>query len=210
MTGLRPQLLLDLPAGLAAVRLDAAGEPLDVQARRLVEDLQTSDHPVAEVEQTVRGIIGILDLLGALNVALTGKFAVATPEGPATATVVVAMHPLQVEDPDAAAADLSGLAAAIREIVQRRARYSETRVVTLPAGPAVVGVVLGEFRLPPERTGSDADVVVPSYRVQILIPLPTGEHLLALDVSTTSAYGWPTIARYAVAAAGSVRFDGAG
>ena len=210
MTGLRPQGLLDLPAGLAAVRLDAAGEPLDVQARRLVEDLQTSDHPVAEVEQTVRGIIGILDLLGALNVALTGKFAVATPEGPATATVVVAMHPLQVEDPEAAAADLSGLAAAIREIVQRRARYSETRVVTLPAGPAVVGVVLGEFRLPPERTGSDADVVVPSYRVQILIPLPTGEHLLALDVSTTSAYGWPTIARYAVAAAGSVRFEGAG
>jgi hypothetical protein len=210
VTGLRPQLLLDLPAGLAAVRLDAAGEPLDVQARRLVEDLQTSDHPVAEVEQTVRGIIGILDLLGALNVGLAGKFAVATPEGPATATVVVAMHPLQVEDPEAAAADLSGLAAAIREIVQRRARYSETRVVTLPAGPAVVGVVLGEFRLPPERTGSDADVVVPSYRVQILIPLPTGEHLLALDVSTTSAYGWPTIARYAVAAAGSVRFDGAG
>ena len=168
MTGLRPQLLLDLPAGLAAVRLDAAGEPLDVQARRLVEDLQTSDHPVAEVEQTVRGIIGILDLLGALNVGLAGKFAVATPEGPATATVVVAMHPLQVEDPEAAAADLSGLAAAIREIVQRRARYSETRVVTLPAGPAVVGVVLGEFRLPPERTGSDADVVVPSYRVQVL------------------------------------------
>jgi len=210
VTGLRPQLLLDLPAGLAAVRLDAAGEPLDVKARRLVEGLQTSDHPVAEVEQTVRGIIGILDLLGALNVGLAGKFAVATPEGPATATVVVAMHPLQVEDPDAAAADLSGLAAAIREIVQRRAPYSETRVVTLPAGPAVVGVVLGEFRLPPERTGSDADVVVPSYRVQILIPLPTGEHLLALDVSTTSAYGWPTIARYAVAAAGSVRFDGAG
>ncbi len=31
---------------------------------------------------------------------------------------------------------------------------------------------------------------------------------LALDVSTTSAYGWPTIARHAVAAAGSVRFDG--
>ncbi|MDQ3599789.1 MAG: hypothetical protein M3408_00720 [Actinomycetota bacterium] len=210
MTGLRPQVLLDLPAGLAAVRLDAAGEPLDVQARRLVEGLQTSDHPVPDVEQTVRGVIGILDLLGALNVALTGKFAVATPEGPATATVVVAMHPLQVEDPEAAAADLAGLATAVREIVQRRAPYSETRVVALPAGPAVVGVVLGEFRLPPERTGSDAEVVIPSYRVQILIPLPTGEHLLALDVSTTSAYGWPTIARHAVAAAGSVRFDGAG
>ena len=80
----------------------------------------------------------------------------------------------------------------------------------MPAGPAVVGVVLGEFRFPPERTGSDVDVVVPTYRVQFLIPLPTGQHLLALDVSTTSADGWPTIARHAVAAAGSVRFDGAG
>ena len=210
MTVPRPQLLLDLPAGLAAVRLDAAGEPLDVQARRLVEGLRTSGHPVADVEQTVRDVIGVLDMLAALNVALTGKFAVATPEGLATATVVVAMHPLQVEDPEAAAADLSGLAAAVREIVQRRAPYLGARVVTLPAGPAVVGVVLGEFRFPPERTGSDVDVVVPTYRVQFLIPLPTGQHLLALDVSTTSADGWPTIARHAVAAAGSVRFDGAG
>jgi hypothetical protein len=38
--------------------------------------------------------------------------------------------------------------------------------------------------------------------VQFLIPLPTGEHLLALDVSTTSADGWPFVARQAVAAAG--------
>lgn len=210
MTGPRSQLLLDLPAGLAAVRLDTAGESLDVQARRLVEGLQASDHQVADVEQTVRGIVEILDMLAALNVALTGKFTVATPEGPAMATVVIAMHPLPVEDPEAAAADLSGLAAAVREIVQRRAPYAETRVVALPAGPAVVGVVLGEFRLPPERTGSDADLVVPTYRVQFLIPLPTGEHLLALDVSTTSTSGWPMIAQHAVAAAGSVRFAGAG
>lgn len=104
----------------------------------------------------------------------------------------------------------SGLAAAVREIVQRRAPYAETRVVSLPAGPTVVGVVLGELRLPPERTGSVAEVVVPTYRVQFLIPLPTGEHLLVLDVSTTSTTGWPTIARQAVASAGSVRFPGAG
>ena len=52
-------------------------------------------------------------------------------------------------------------------------------------------------------------------RPQLLLDLPAGLAAVRLDaagepVSTTSAYGWPTIARYAVAAAGSVRFDGAG
>ena len=34
--------------------------------------------------------------------------------------------------------------------------------------------------------GTKHEVVLPTYRVQFLIPLPTGKHLAVLDVSTTS------------------------
>ncbi|MGH4021397.1 MAG: hypothetical protein ACRDT0_19640 [Pseudonocardiaceae bacterium] len=208
MTSATPQLLLELPGDLAAVRLDAAGDSLDTQARRLVDQMVSSGRSVGDVEQTVRGVVDTLDMLGTLNVQLTGKFAVPTSEGPVTATVVLAVHPLQVNDRRAAAEDLTGLASAIREIVQRRNPYADMRVVTLPAGPAAVSVVSGTLRLPAEWGGGQ-EVAVPTYRVQFLIPLPTGEHLLALDVSTTSERGWPAIARQAVAAARSVRFDDA-
>lgn len=211
MTGpRRDRLLIGLPAGFAAVRLDAAAEPFDTQARRLLDRLGASGRPRGDSEPTVRGVTAVLDLLAALNVQLVGKFAVATADGPVVATLVLAVHPLPVEDPGSAAADLPGLAGAIREIVRRRHPFAQTRVVALPAGPAMVGVWSGELRLPHERTDTEEDVVVPTHRAQFLIPLPTAEHLIALDVSTVSAQGWPAVARQAVAIAGSVRFDDAG
>ncbi|MGH3916432.1 MAG: hypothetical protein ACRDTC_23935 [Pseudonocardiaceae bacterium] len=156
MTGPRSnQLLIDLPAGCATLRLDAAAEPLDVQARALLAQLRASGRPVEDDAQTAYAVTAILDSFGALSVRLLGKFAVATADGPATATVVLAVHPLPVEDAESAAADLSGLAGAIREIVRRRHPLAETRVVSLPADPTVVGVWSGELRFPPERTGTE-------------------------------------------------------
>jgi hypothetical protein len=216
MTGPRPgtRLLIDLPGGLAAVRLDAAAEPLDRQARRLLDQLGGAGPPVGGIEQTTSAVTAALTRLGALNVQLIGKFAVPTADGPATATVVLAVHPLPVRDREAAAANRTGLAAAVREIVQRRHPAAETRVVPLAIGPAAAGVWFGELRLPPERTGTEQEVIVPTYRVQFLIPLPTplpaAGQLVTLDVSTVSAPGWPAVARQAVSIANSVRFGHAG
>ncbi|MGH4001379.1 MAG: hypothetical protein ACRDTJ_28415 [Pseudonocardiaceae bacterium] len=208
MTGPRGnQLLIELPAGVTALRLDAAAEPFDTQARMLLDQLTRSGRRVDSGERAVRAVTTVLDLFAALNVQLVGKFAVATTDGPAVATVVIAVHPLPIEDRDSAAADLSGLAGAIHEIIRRRHPRAETKVVPLPSGPAVAGVWLGELRLPRERTGIEEDMVLPTHRVQFLIPLPTAEHLVALDVSTVSEQAWPTVARQAVSIAGSVRID---
>lgn len=206
----RNQLLVELPAGFAALRLDAAAESFDTQARLLLDQLRASGHAAGDGEPTVPAVTAVLALFAAFNVQLVGKFAVVTADGPAVATLVLAVHPLPVEDPGSAAADLPGLAGAIREIVKRRHPLAETRVVSLPAGPAAVGVWSGDLRIPHERTGTEEDVVVPTHRVQFLIPMPTAGHLVALDVSTVSEQGWPAVARRAVAIAGSVRFDDAG
>jgi len=181
-----------------------------VQAHTLLEQLRASGRPVGDGVQTARAVTAILDSFSALSVQLLGKFAVATADGPATATVVLAVHPLPVEDPESAAADPAGLAGAVREIIKRRHPLADTRVVSLPAGPTVVGVWSGEFRFPHERTGTEQDVVMPTYRVQFLLPVPATGHLVALDVSTASVHGWPTVARQAVSIAGSMRFDDAG
>ena len=148
MTRPGERLLLDLPAGFAALRLDLGAPSLDAQARELVGTLRAAGRPVGDVEQTVRAITTVLDRFAALNVQLIGKFAVTTADGPATATVALAVHPLPVQDRDAAAANLSGLAGAVRTIVQRRHPDAELRVMPLPIGPTVVGVWLGRLRLP--------------------------------------------------------------
>jgi hypothetical protein len=96
---------------------------------------------------------------------------------------------------------------ALHELVRRRFPAAESRVVQLPCGPAVAAVFFGEFRIPPERSGRDAEVVVPVHRAQFLIPAPTGRHLVVLEVNTGSEQAWPAVAEQAVASARSIRFQ---
>lgn len=138
-----------------------------------------------------------------MNVRLIGKFAVGDGAAPTLATLLLAIQALPVDFEDT---DASGIAGALREVVRRKNPDLDTRVITLPIGPAVAGVSFGEFRFP-AADGQDGSVV-PTSRAQFLIPLPVERHVVLLDVSTTDEHAWPKVAREAVAVAGSVRLSG--
>lgn len=209
-----PKILLDLPAGFTAVRLDTAAEDRYERARGLVNDALTSDRAPeagqAGPAELTRAVASWFDELASVNVLLFGKFAVPDTEGPALATLALAVTPLDMPDPDRAAADLPALASGIVEILSRAHPEADCRVVRLPVGPAVAAVFAGSYRWPTEVTGLPEEVVRRSLRGQFQIPLPTGDHVAVLDVSTDSDTAWPEVCRTAVTVARSLRLEASG
>ncbi len=200
-----PSLRLRPPAGFVSLPLDPDPERRRLSARELTERMPGAAG--LSVEELTEAILAVGERVGAVNVRLLGSFAVASSGDPATAAMVLAVQELRVPKPELIVEDLSYLTSALHELVQQRSPDAESRVVQLPCGPAVAAVHLGEFRIPPERSGRDAEMVVPVHRAQFLIPAPTGRHLVVLEVNTGSEQAWPAVAEQAVATARSIRFQ---
>jgi hypothetical protein len=148
----------------------------------------------------------VADWMRQLQVRMLGSFPVQTPDGPAVAALVVAMPPMPLGDQEPTEEFRSMLASGLQELVKRRVPDGDCRVVELPCGPAAALVQLGEYRLPPEKTGGAEVSVIPVHRAQFLVPAPTGTHLVLLEVSTGSEQGWPATAEEAVRVARSITF----
>lgn len=203
-----PALRLRPPAGFVPLPLGADPERRRLAARELARQMSgTADLSVDELTDAVLAIgerVG--GRVGGVNVRLLGCFAVAGPGDPATAAMVLAVQQLRASQPAPSAVDRSSVSSALHELVRQRSPEADSRVVELPCGPAVATVVLGEFRIPPERSGRDTEMVVPVHRAQFLIPAPTGRHLVILEANTGREQAWPAVAEQAVATAHSIRF----
>ncbi|MDQ3886495.1 MAG: hypothetical protein M3308_05680 [Actinomycetota bacterium] len=202
-----PSLRLHPPAGFVSLPLDPDLEHRRLGARELAE--QMSRAAGLSVEELTEAVLAVGERVGAVNVRLLGSYAVASSGGgdPATAAMALAVQELRASKPELIAEDRSYVTSALRELVQRRSPDAASRVVQLPCGPAVAAVLFGEFRIPPDRSGRDAEVTVPVHRAQFLIPVPTGRHLVVLEVNTGSELAWPAVAEQAVATARSIRFQ---
>lgn len=200
-----PSLRLRPPAGFVALPLDVDPERRRLGARELAERVAAVTG--RSVDELTEAVLAVGERVGAANVRLLGSFAVATSADPATAAMVLAVQELRAPRPALIAEDRSYATSALHELVQRRSPDAESRVIQLPCGPAVAAVFFGELRIPPDRSGRDAEMVVPVHRAQFLIPAPTGRHLVVLEVNTGSEQGWPALAEQAVAAARSIRFQ---
>ena len=200
-----PSLRLRPPAGFIPLPLDPDQDRRRLSARELAERVAGATGP--SVDELTKAVLAVGERVDALNVRLLGGFAVATSGDPATAAMVLAVQELRAPKPELIAEDRSYATSALCELVQRRSPDAESRVVELPCGPAVAAVFFGEFRIPPDRTGRDAEMIVPVHRAQFLIPAPTGRHLVVLEVNTGSEQAWPAVAEQAVATARSIRFQ---
>lgn len=197
-------LTVDLPPGFVHLPTDPSG--LD-RIRQIIDAAGEAGRDYGNPDQVASGIAEWVNFLGSMNVQVFGKFAVATDSGPATANLMMSVQKIEVADPERAAEDRSLLAGAVMEIFRRRNPHAQTRVVELPIGPAMAGLVIGDLVVPAEKFGNPDEVSVPTFRAVFLIPLPTGEHLVMLDVSTGNEPGWPEISRQAVAVARSIAMD---
>ncbi|SDD39194.1 hypothetical protein [Actinokineospora iranica] len=206
MTSAIQGLRLELPPGFAALPIGENAAAQRDHAFELVRKAESAGQDVGDAVTTAEQMVGVFDALRAMDIQLCGKFAVVTDDAPATATVLLSVQRLRSADPAAAAGDLVGMTGAVKELFQRRNPQAQTRTIQLPIGHAVAALVVGEFRIPPERFGAEDELVIPTFRAVFLIPLTTGDHLAALDVSTTSEAGWPEISRQAVAIARSLRY----
>lgn len=144
-------------------------------------------------EQELASYLAVFaDWLRPQHVVLFGKFATGTE--PVLATVALALVPLDGPAVETAANNLDVVAGDLHAEFRERHPGADSRVIRLPIGPAVAGLVIGEFRLPPEVTGEPAEVIRPTCRAEFQIPLPGGRALAVLSVSADSADGWPDIA----------------
>ncbi|MGH3917386.1 MAG: hypothetical protein ACRDTC_28835 [Pseudonocardiaceae bacterium] len=200
-----PALRLRPPAGFVPLPLDADQERRSRGARELAQRM--SGAVGMPVDELTDAVLAVGERVGGLNVRLLGSFAVTSSGDPATAAMVLTVQELRATRSALSAEDRSSAARALHELVRRRSPDAESQVIQLPVGPAVATVFLGEFRIPPERSGRDAELVVPVHRAQFLIPAPTGRHLVVLEVSTGSEQAWPAVAEQAVATARSIRFQ---
>lgn len=200
-----PSLRLRPPAGFVPLPLDPEPDRRRLGARELAERVHRAVG--LSVDELTEATLAVGERVGAVNVRLLGSFAVAISGGPATAAMVLAVQELRAPKPELVAEGRSYATSALHELVQRRSPDAESRVVELPCGPAVAAVFFGEFRIPPDRSGRDAEMVVPVHRAQFLIPAPTGRHLVVLEVNTGSERAWPAVAEQAVATARSIRFQ---
>lgn len=199
-----PALRLRPPAGFVPLPLDADPDRRRHSARELAERMSgTADLSVNELTDA---ILAVGERVGGLNVRLLGSFAVISSGDPATAAMVLAVQELRATDPAPSAESRSYATRALHELVQRRSPAAQSRVIQLPCGPAVAAVFFGEFRISPDRSGRDTEMVVPVHRAQFLIPAPTDRHLVVLEVNTGSEQAWPAVAEQAVATARSIRF----
>jgi hypothetical protein len=199
-------LRLELPAGFVKLPIGESAATARAQALELAGRAAAAGHDVGDVVATAEQMVGVFDALSAMDVQVCGTFAVAADGGQATASVVLSVQRLRSADPAAAAADLVGVAGAVKEVFERRNPHAQTRVVELRIGPAAAGLVIGEFRIPAGRFGNAAELVVPTFRAVVLAPLPTGDHVAVLDVSTTSPAAWPEVSRQAAGIAHSLRY----
>ncbi|MQA87499.1 MAG: hypothetical protein GEV03_23465 [Streptosporangiales bacterium] len=133
------------------------------------------------------------------NLELAGTFTVPLGDEYATASLVMEVRPLL------AAATVEDL----RQAVAERNPQADVRVVSLPAGRAVVMVRAGDYRLPPELTGQSETQVIPSIGVQVMLPAPSGRQVVVLDCSTSSEQAWPLVAEEADATARSIHYGSA-
>jgi len=200
-----PSLRLRPPAGFVPLPLDPHPDGRRLGARELAERIPGAAG--LSVDEFAEAVLAVGERVGALNVRLLGSFAVAPSGNPATAAMVLAVQELHAPSPELIAEARSYATSALHELVCRRSPNAESRVVELPCGPAVAAVFLGEFRIPPDRSGLATETVLPVHRAQFLIPAPTGRHLVILEVNTGSEQAWPAVAEQAVATARSIRFQ---
>lgn len=204
-----PSLRLRPPAGFVPLPLDPDPDRRRLGARELSErvpgaaglSVDEFAEAVLAVGERVGGWVGVL------NVRLLGSFAVAPSGNPVAAAMVLTVQELHAPSPELIAGGRSYATSALHELVRRRSPSAESRVVELPCGPAVAAVFLGEFRIPPDRSGLATETVLPVHRAQFLIPAPTGRHLVILEVNTGSEQAWPAVAEQAVATARGIRFQ---
>lgn len=200
----QPLLWLQPPEGLVPLPLHDDPEQQERVVRSLTELLS---HITQQPPEELGGAMtAVADWVRQLQVRMLGSFPAHTPDGPAVATLVVAMPPMPLGDQEPTGEFRSMLASGLQELVKRRVPDVDCRVVELPCGPAAALVQLGEYRLPPEKTGRAEATVVPVHRAQFLVPAPTGSHLVLLEVSTGSEQGWPAAAEEAVRVAHSITF----
>jgi len=199
-----PALRVRPPEGFAALPLYGSEQQRIDEARKLVEQAQAAGQPVDP--DFAQHVLAVGERFASFNIRLMGTFAVSTPEGPATANAVLAVQELESPRADLIAKDRSQAATALRNLIQARTPGAEVSVVDLPCGPTVAAVILGEFRVPGEKTGKSEETVIPVHRAQFTVVAPSGRHLVILDVNTPSEKAWPTVAEQAVAMARSIEF----
>jgi hypothetical protein len=139
------------------------------------------------------------------GVRMLGQFVVDAPGGPALGTLAIGTQVLAAPDGTDEEFVERAVEALTAQTAQRRP-YADTRQIDLPCGPAVASLVYGEFRLPPEETGASAETVVPTFRAEFLVPSPTWDRVVVVDVSTSNEDGWPSVSTAAVGIARSLRF----
>lgn len=197
-----PQAILDVPAGFVGLPI-TGGEETDAGSRAALAE-RVAAHTGDSAEQLAAYLTWLTADMASAGVRVFGKFAVGDDD-PALATLVLADTPLTEIDNSLVTANRTALTAALLKRYVERNPHADARTVTLQSGPAMAAIVTGEYRLPPELTERDEEVVVPVFRAEFQIPAPDGSRLTFLTISADSVKGWPQIAEQAVSVANSVR-----
>lgn len=194
------RLHVGLPRGF--VRLPMTTSAMD-EVRAIVEIARQSGYEVADPTQTVHGFTEWTHQVPTA-VQVVGKFAVKAGEVHTAATLVLAIHPVPAYVRGPITESSAPLVNAIQEVFRKNNPLADTRIVSLPIGPAMVALLFGGCHLSAKRGSTNQPPVVPVLRIQFLIPLPTGQDLAVLDVSTTNDAAWPMVALTTAAIARSL------
>jgi hypothetical protein len=195
-----PRIQLDVPPGFTGLPLSSSDEDNSRRIHQLAMRRPERSEPTAEQLERLAASEG------STEIRLFGRFAVGG-EHPSLATVTLATVPLPARDTMLTPEERGLLAEALLEQYRDRHPEAEVKIARFPLGPAIVAVVAGEYRLPPEVSGGPAESVIPSYRVEFQLPTPDGLHLIFLGVRTETERDWPLVVEHAVAMARSIRLE---
>lgn len=204
-----PTLLVDVPAGFTGLPLGQSEDGNVTSANELAAPIaQYAGQSATDVLPQVNLVA---NLLQTNNILLYGRFAASGDEDtePALADLALAVAPLGTAG-DERVAMLGGnrdvAAAALRRQYVARSPHADARLIRLGAGPAMVALIAGEYRLPPEMSRRHVEIVVPQIKCEFQIPAPDGT-LVMLTVGTSSETGYAAVLTAAMRIANSLRIE---
>lgn len=195
----------DLPRGFGPVPLDPSPIERAEHARRILSHL--GDNALGDRQRAVDGLVIAGEMMRAQGARVAGQLTIEDVDPDVTASFMLAIHDLP--DGGVARDGLEAryeLVAALVTQLQQRHRDQKVRAAELSSGPAVISVRAGHFQIPAERMTTGIPISAQSYGIQIMVPDPSGDRLIIIDVSTHHTEHWKTFVTQAVSVSESIKF----